>query len=186
MNRGLSKMTKINCFAALFIGIFIILLMSSAFAKSLPPPLEINITSSKTLSGTAGDYVTVEGTIKDIGDKPRNDIVTYLSLVDNGTKLPVDLEDWSAEKGLHIGTIDAGQTLPLERKIHFVKAGTYSLIIIAEAAGYDLPQASGIVQFNVNPKINLNTGKVLPVALGTPVVLICILFLLANRRRMGE
>ena len=160
--------------------------MSSAFAKSIQPPLVINITSSKTLGGTAGDYVAVEGTIKNIGDRPLNNIVTYLSLVDNGTKLPVDLEDWSAEKGLYIGTIDAGQTLPLNWKIHFVKAGMYSLIIVAEAAGYDLPQASSIVQFNVNPKINLNPGEVLPVALGMPIALTSILFLLAHRRRVEE
>lgn len=179
-------MTDVKRFAVLFIGIFVIILMSSAFAKNIQPPLVINITSSKTLGGTAGDYVTVEGTIKDIGDKPLNNIVTYLSLVDNGSKLPVDLEDWSAEKGLYIGTIDAGQTLPLRWKIHFVKAGTYSLIIVAEAAGYDLPQASSIVQFNVSPKINLNPGEVLPVALGMPVVLISILFLLAHRRRVEE
>jgi hypothetical protein len=179
-------MINMKCFTVLFIGILVFLLMSSTFARSLPPPLVINITSSKSLSGTAGDYVTVEGTITNIGDEPLHDIVTYLSLVDNGTKLPVDLEDWSAEKGLHIGTIDAGQTLPLNWMIHFVKAGTYSLIIIAEAAGYDLPQASGITQFNVNPKINLNPGKVLLVALGTPVVLTFVLFLLAHRRRVVE
>jgi hypothetical protein len=175
-----------KCFAFLFIGIFVFVLVGSTFARSLPPLLVINITSSKTLNGTAGDYVTVEGTITDIGNKPLHDIVTYLSLVDNGTKLPVDLEDWSAEKGLHIGTIDAGQTLPLNWKIHFVKAGKYSLIIVAEAAGYDLPQTSGITQFNVNPKINLNPGQVLPVALGTPVILTGILFLLAHRRRVGD
>lgn len=179
-------MTDVKFFAFLFIGIFVFILMSSAFARSLPPPLAINITSSKTLGGTAGDYVTVEGTIKDIEDKPLNSIVTYLSLVDNGTKLPVDLEDWSAEKGLYIGTIDSGQTLPLSWKIHFVKAGTYSLIIISEAAGYDFPQASSIVQFIVIPKINLNPGEVLPVALGIPIALICILFLLAHRRRVEE
>lgn len=179
-------MTDTKCFTFLFISIFVIILTSCAYARSLPPPLVINITSSKTLGGTAGDYVTVEGTIKDIGDKPLNDIVTYLSLVDNETKLPVDLEDWSAEKGLYIGTIGADQTLPLNWKIHFVKAGTYSLIIVAEAAGYDFPQASSIVQFNVNPKTNLNPGEVLPVALGTPVALTSILFLLAHRRRVEE
>jgi len=184
MNRGLSKMTNnVKCFPFLSGSIFIFILISSASAASLPPPLTIDLTS-KTLSGSAGDYAMAEGTITNIGDKPLHDIVTYLSLLDNETKLPVDLEDWSAEKGLYIGIIDAGQTFPLEWKIHFVKAGTYSLIIIAEVAGYDLPQASSIIQFNVKPKINLNPGKVLPVALGTPIILTCILFLLAHKRRV--
>jgi len=102
------------------------------------PPLSMQILSSKSLSGTAGDFVAVQGRITNTGGQPLSDVTTYLSLMDNHNKLPVDLEDWSAEKGLYIGTIGAGQTLPLDWKIHFVKAGAYSLIIVAEAAGYDL------------------------------------------------
>ncbi|MCX6678168.1 MAG: hypothetical protein NTU95_09530 [Methanothrix sp.] len=177
---------KIKFRSILVAGIFIIHLMSSAPAMSSPPALSIDITSSKTLNGTAGDYVTVDGTITNTGEKPHQDIVTYLSLVDNETKLPVDLEDWSAEKGLHIGTIEAGQTLPLNWKIHFVKSGAYSLIIVAEAAGNELPQVSSIIQFHVNPKINLNPGEVLPVALGTPIILSFVLILLAHKRRLEE
>jgi hypothetical protein len=150
------------------------------------PPLSMRIISSQTLSGTAGDFVTVQGQITNSGSGSLTDVTTYLSLMDNQNKLPVDLEDWSAEKGLYIGTIDAGQTLPLSWKIHFVKAGSYSLIIIAEAAGYDLPQASSITRFNVTPKKNLDPKQVLPVALGTPIVLVIVLFLIWYRRRVEE
>lgn len=170
----------------LFVCIAVFSIGGITFAKSVPPTLDINISSSKTLSGTAGDFVTVEGTITNSSSQPLNNITTYLSLADNETKLPVDLEDWSAEKGLYIGTIDAVQTLPLNWKIHFVKAGTYSLIIIAEVSGNELPQVSGITQFQVNPKRNLNPRQVLPVALGTPILLIFIMFLLTNRRRVEE
>jgi hypothetical protein len=170
----------------LIVSIFIILIMGVASASNNPPQLAISITSSKTLSGTAGDYVTVTGSITNTGNKPLGDIVTYLSIVDDVTKLPVDLEDWSAEKGLYIGSIEAGQTLPLNWKIHFVKAGNYSLIIVAEAAGNYLPQVSSITRFNVAPKINLNPGKVLPVAFGTPIILIILLYLLTSRRRVND
>jgi hypothetical protein len=170
----------------LLISIAVFLLASSSFAKGVPPPLMMDISSSKTLSGIAGDFVTVEGTITNAGSQPLNNITTYLSLADNESKLPVDLEDWSAEKGLYIGTIDAGQTLPLNWKIHFVKAGTYSLVIIAEVAGNEVPQVSSITQFQVSPKRNLNPKQVLPVALGTPIILVFIMFLLAYRRRVEE
>ncbi len=170
----------------LFISIIAFSLGNIVFAKSVPPPLIINISSAKTLNGIAGDFVTVEGTITNSGSQPLNSITTYLSLADNESKLPVDLEDWSAEKGLYIGTIDVGQTLPLNWKIHFVKAGTYSLIVITEVAGNELPQVSSITQFQVNPKRNLNPKQVLPVALGTPILLIFIMFLLNYRRRAEE
>lgn len=148
-------------------------------------PLVLEISSAKTLSGIAGDYVTVAGDIKNTSQQPITDVTTYLSLVDTGNKLPVDLEDWSAEKGLYIGTIDAGQTLPLNWKIHFVKAGEYSLIIVATTGGRELPEVSSITHFQVKPKRNLNPGKVLPVALGTPIALIFLLFLLNYKRHLS-
>ncbi len=154
-------------------------------ASGTSAPLILEISSSKTLSGTAGDYVTVVGDIKNTSQQPISDVTTYLSLVDTGNKLPVDLEDWSAEKGLYIGTIDAGQTLPLNWKIHFVKAGEYSLIIVATTGGREVPAVSSITHFQVNPKRNLNPGKVLPVALGTPIVLVFLMFLLNYKRHLS-
>lgn len=124
------------------------------------------------------------GQITNVGPKPVTDITTYLSLVDTENKMPVDLEDWSVEKGLYIGTIEPGQTLPLNWKIHFVKAGTYSLIIVAKAPSSDIPQVSSITQFTVSPKHNLNPGQVLVAALGTPIVLIFILLMVRYRRRV--
>ena len=180
----MKKFLKLSIFAGFtfFLGI-----VPAVFAAAnIAPPVSINILSANTLNGVAGDYVTVEGQIQNMGTTTLNDITTYLSLVDTGTKLPVDLEDWSAEKGLYIGSIDAGQTLPLSWKIHFVKAGTYSLIIVAEAGGNEVPQVSTITHFNVAPKKNLNPGQVLPVALGTPIVILCLLFIISYRRKTEE
>ncbi|MDD5673974.1 MAG: hypothetical protein PHC61_07425 [Chitinivibrionales bacterium] len=162
-----------------------------ASANSLPadsgsvcsPPLSMSILSKLALDGIAGDYVTVSAEIKNISAKTITNITTYLSLADEETKLPVDLEDWSAEKGLFIGTIDAGQKFPLEWKIHFVKAGKYSLIIIAEIQGETNVLTSRVTHFAVSPKHNLNPGQVLPVALGMPLFLLVIMMFAAYTRR---
>ena len=100
--------------------------------------------------------------------------------------LQVDLEDWSAEKGLHIGTIEPGQTLPLNWKIHFVKAGDYSLIVVADAPASNMPQVSKITHFHVSPKRNLNPGKVLPVALGMPILLLFVMGVINHRRQKDQ
>jgi hypothetical protein len=164
-------------------------LSSFAYAQTpsaTAPPLSLKILSADTLSGIAGDYVTVQGQITNTGTSSLSDVTTYLSLVDNQNKLPVDLEDWSAEKGLFIGTIDGGAALPLNWKIHFVKAGNYSLIIVAEAASSQVPQVSTVTHFNVAPKKNLNPGQVLPVALGTPIIILCLMFFISYRRKVDE
>lgn len=151
-------------------------------AQAESQPLEISILSEKTLSGTAGDFATVNAQVTNSGPGSINDITTYISLVDESNKIPVDLEDWSAEKGLFLGTIDSGQILPLNWKIHFVKAGKYSLIVVAEVAGQEIPQVSTIVHFTVNPKRNLNPGQVLPVALGMPIIVLFMMLLFNYRR----
>ncbi|MDE2173493.1 MAG: hypothetical protein KGJ31_02775 [Patescibacteria group bacterium] len=166
----------------------ILFLPVAVHAQTIAPqgPLVLRILSSKTLSGTAGDFVDVKGSITNTSGQAVQGITTYLSLSDNQTHKPVDLEDWSAEKGLYVGTIDAGATFPLDWKIHFVTAGDYSLIIVAETIGNPLPQVSEITQFHVAPKKNLDPAQVLPVALGVPILLIFALFLLAYRRKVDE
>jgi cyclic lactone autoinducer peptide len=167
---------------------FIALLSANTFVAEASviqtdqPTLEINILSSKTLSGIAGDYVTVLGEIKNTGTTTISHITTYLSLVDTANRLPVDLEDWSAEKGQYVGSIDASSTLPLQWKIHFVKQGTYTLSIIANIEGQDKPITSAITYFNVAQKKNLDPGHVLPVALGEPIVILLIFGILHYRR----
>ena len=165
-------MKKIIFTIALFLGLASFGMATFAIADSNNPELNIKILSSKTLDGIAGDYVTVKGEINNASSTQLSNITTYLSLVDTGTRLPVDLEDWSAEKGLFIGTIDPGQRLPLEWKIHFVKSGTYTLSIIANIEGQERPVTSILTYFNVKQKKNLDPGHVLPVALGEPLVLL--------------
>jgi hypothetical protein len=145
--------------------------------------LSIKLLSQENLGGVAGNFVTVQAEITNNSPNPVSDVTTYLSLVDMSNKLPVDLEDWSAEKGLFIGSIAGGQTLPLTWKIHFVKAGDYYLSIIAVVAGNNQPYISRVTIFTVAPKINLNPGEVLPVALATPIIVLIIMGLLQYLRR---
>lgn len=168
--------------------ILLIIMVSASMAIAdnniNPAGLEITISSAKMLKGVAGDYVTILGQVANSSDQPINNITTYLSLVDTENKLPVDLEDWSAEKGLYIGTIDVKQDLPLSWKIHLVKAGTYSLAVIAIIAEKERPVTSSITQLIVEPKINLNPGQVLPVALGMPILLFACLAIIQYRRNV--
>ncbi len=137
-----------------------------------PLPLDVSIRSGRALNGVAGEYVTLEAEVVNVGTQPISSVTTYLSLVDVGTHMPVDLEDWSAEKGLFIGTIAAGETLPLAWKIHLIRSGNYTASVVAEAEGADLPVISRVTYLKALPKRNLNPGNVLPVALGEPILLV--------------
>jgi hypothetical protein len=171
-------------------ALFIIALLAVgrpvALGDEPAPPLVLEILSSRNLNGTAGDFVTVEARITNAGREPLSGVTTYLSLVDTTSNLPVDLEDWSAERGLYVGSIEPDQSLPLGWRIHFVKAGGYALLIVAVTAGSDVPNVSVITHFRVLPKRSLDPGHILPVALGEPLVLVVFLALVNTRRRVRE
>jgi hypothetical protein len=158
----------------------------AAQAAEVSPPLVLTILSSRDLNGTAGDFVTVEAEIKNTGTVPLSGVTTYLSLADTVGYVPVDLEDWSAERGLYVGTIEPGQSLPLSWRIHFVKAGGYALLVVAITPGSALPNVSAITHFRVAPKRSLDPGHVLPVALGEPLLLVLVLALLNYRRQVRQ
>jgi len=140
--------------------------------------IRIDVTSASYVHRVAGQFIKVKGTITN--NSPNNASIggiAYISIVDIKDKIPVDLEDWSAEKGLYIPTINAGESLPLEWNVRLVKAGSYTIGILFNIEGNltSPPISSSKISLEVAPKINLNPGNVLPIAFGVPAVLIAIL-----------
>ncbi len=153
--------------------------------------MRIDITSSLIVHGIAGQFIKVNGTLSNLQSSSASGIA-YISIVDTTTKVPIDLEDWSASKGLYIPIIEAGQSLPLQWQIRLVKAGNYTVDILFNKdeinAGTAAPNNSTVSSFSSSPpyaspkitldvaqKLNLNPGNILPVAFGTPAAIIAAL-----------
>ena len=51
-----------------------------------------------------------------------------------------------------------------------------------QSTGQEKPIVSSLTQFKVSPKINLNPGQVLPVALGMPILLLALMLFIQYRR----
>jgi hypothetical protein len=140
--------------------------------------IKIEVTSSSEVHGVAGQIITIEGKVTNFSTRSSNNSggIAYISIVDLADKVPVDLEDWSAEKGLYIPSIAAGQSLPLEWNVRLVKAGSYTIDILFNKDS-DLgspPIASSKIFMNVQPKFNLNPENILPVAFGVPAALVAV------------
>lgn len=136
--------------------------------------IKLDVTSQQQVHAVAGQFITLKGTITNLS--PTEAVmggIAYISLVDLKDKIPVDLEDWSAQKGLYIPSIAPSQSLPLEWKVRLVKAGSYTIGMLFNKDGdfSSPPATSSKIFLEVAPKINLNPGNVLPVAFGVPAVL---------------
>jgi hypothetical protein len=153
---------------------------SSVASITTPPPsnVKIDISSAHKVNGIAGQFIKIEGIITNLShNETINGGIAYISVVDIKNKVPIDLEDWSAAKGLYIPVIEAGQSLPLEWNVRLVKAGSYAIDLLFNKDGdfASPPSASSKVFLEVAPKLNLNPGNVLPVAFGVPALIMGVL-----------
>lgn len=147
-------------------------------SPSSPNNIKLVVTSQQQVHAVAGQFINIEGIITNLSPTETvNGGIAYISLVDLKDKIPVDLEDWSAQKGLYIPSIAPIQSLPLEWKVRLVKAGSYTISMLFNKEGdfSSPPAASSKVFLEVAPKLNLNPGNVLPVAFGVPAVLMATL-----------
>lgn len=150
-------------------------------------PIKMEITSSGNIHAIAGQIITVNGIITNIGPSPVGGIA-YISIVDVNDKVPIDLEDWSAEKGIGIPSIDPGKSFPMKWDVRLVKDGSYTIVIIFSKEGDSFPPVVSSKTFlEVAPKQNLNPGNVLPVVFGVPALLMAILGVInySRGRKMG-
>lgn len=134
-------------------------------------PLELE-TATKTISGTAGQYVKLHARIANISNAPVKDAVAYVSLVDitKGQQAPVDLEDWSAHRAITISSLAPGQSRHVSWSLRLVKGGNYTVYANAIGRGSTRASVGQEVPLFVKTKQNLNPGGVLPVALGVPLL----------------
>jgi hypothetical protein len=142
------------------------------------PNIKIDLVSPHYIRELTGQYIKVKGTITNLSPlDSATDGIAYISIVDTEEKIPVDLEDWSVEKGLYIPYLKPGQSLPLEWDVRLVKAGTYNVDILFNING-DIdspPIASSKISLVVEPKLNLNPENVLPITFGVPGALVAVL-----------
>ena len=133
-----------------------------------------------------GDRLAFQSVIRNAGSRPIKGVVAWLGLVqvDPGQEQPVDLEDWSAHKAITVAELAPGQSVSTEWPMRLIAAGHYRVVVSA-AAGDGVLSASPFVDVTVQQKSVVESGRVLPVALGVPALLVGGL-LLRQRRGRGE
>ncbi|MBA2534455.1 MAG: hypothetical protein H0V21_05555 [Rubrobacter sp.] len=152
-------------------------------------PLKLE-TATKTISGTAGQYVKLPAKVTNISSGPIKDAVAYVSLVDvtKGQQAPVDLEDWSAHRAITISSLAPGQSKGVSWSLRLVKGGNYVVYANAIDQGSTRASVGQEVPLFVRTKQNLNPGGVLPVALGVPLLAGAALFgpVFHRRRNLAQ
>ena len=145
----------------------------SVFLQAPDPPLQM------------GDLPVFKGEVTNQGANVLKSLVVYLSLVSlqPGQEHPVDLEDWSAQKAIRIDQLAPGQTMTQEWRMRLIKSGSFGAALTIVNPASDQPQISPLALFDITPKATVLAGRILPVAVGIPLLLAGLFFLIWRSRR---
>lgn len=159
---------KLSAFAAV-VGL--------AFVPSavLAAPLSISLepASANPASPQMGDHLRFESVIRNTGTASVDGLIAWISLVqvDKGKEQPVDLEDWSAHKAVTAAALDPGGTIRTDWPMRLIQAGHYRVVVSAATRKGQELTASPFADFTVRQKPVVESQRVLPVALGIPVLI---------------
>ncbi|MBU6498657.1 MAG: hypothetical protein KGJ41_10110 [Rhodospirillales bacterium] len=121
-----------------------------------------------------GDRLAFRSTIRNAGTTPVDGLIAWLSLVqvDPGHEQPVDLEDWSAHKAIAVAALAPGAEITTAWPMRLIQSGRYRVVVSAVSRTGAALTPSRFVDFTVQPKPVVESGRVLPVALGVPALLL--------------
>jgi hypothetical protein len=124
-----------------------------------------------------GETPAFVGTVTNVGETPVEGMVVYLSLVSlkPGKEQPVDLEDWSAEKALRIDRLLPGETKTHAWSMRLIEGGKFGVALtVVDPKEEQKPIVSPLVHFDIQPKRLLESKRILPVAIGEPLLLLAL------------
>jgi hypothetical protein len=124
-----------------------------------------------------GDTPSFRGTVTNLGKLPVHGLVVYLSLVSllTGEEQPVDLEDWSAQKAYRIDRLDPGKAVSQNWGMRLIQAGSFGVALTVIDPKENRPVISELIPFTVIPKPTISSTRILPVAIGEPLIFLALL-----------
>jgi hypothetical protein len=187
-----AALSKVIGLAALF-GLFAVSLSASP-AHAVQPEqaqgaaLEVSI-DSKFKQVKMGEVVKFKTDIANRGVQTSTPFIVALNVVNLQERGEVvDLEEWSPERTQYIEALAPDESINLDWIVTTGLHGEYIVYIVlipqpASAEDTTSPVASASLYLTVTPSARLNPGGVLPFALGVPVFLLAITFVVYRRRR---
>ena len=167
---------------ALWLGACLFLLASPAWAA-----LEVSLAAggANPAQPKMGDRLKFDSVIANAGTAPAQGVVAWISLieVDPGHEQPMDLEDWSAHKAVTRASLAPGEKVSVDWPMRLIQAGDYRVIISAVERGSARVATSPFVDFHVERKAVVESQRILPVALGVPLLIAGAFVLRRSRRR---
>ena len=162
---------------ALLIGLLL------AFAPAAQAGLSVS--NDRTAIATKlGHKFVFHSTIRNNGKAAAGGLVAHLNVVDLSGHTYVDPEDWSSHRTRYLAPIPAGGSTTLPWPMNAVNSGTIGVYVaVLPRSGAPVPPTTGpTLRVRIQDRKTLNSGGILPLALGLPSLLGLLAFGVRLRR----
>lgn len=172
-------------------------LTATAAARTVPavaetPPITIETDMESAVVKT-GDEIEFTTLVTNDGTVPTPDLTVAMNIINLNKSDPVDPEDWSPERTQHVDPLEPGESAEQSWTVEGILDGNYMVYMTAivkpgTPEETTLPVTGTGVHLTVQPFQSTNPAGVLPVAIGMPLILILVAFLLRRywRRERGR
>ena len=168
--------------SALFFG-----LATAGPAASSPNQIAVSVDRT-AISTSLGHKFSVRSRIANTGGSAASGLVAHLNVLSLRSDVYLDPEDWSSHRTRYLPAIPAGGSVTITWRMQAVNAGSIAVFIAVLPQSRDpRPPATGpTVHVSIARRKTLNSGGILPLALGIPAVLAALSMGLRTRRRASH
>ena len=163
------------------------LLLVGAPAAAAADPLTVS--SDRTqVSTRLGRTFEFHSTIANHGSEPAAGLIAHLNVLSLRNGVYVDPEDWSSRRTRYLAPIPAGGSTTLTWRIKAVNAGSIGVYVAVLSRSGPVPPMTGpTLRIAIAERRTLNSGGIVPLALGRPALLgLVLLVVRIGRSRSGQ
>jgi uncharacterized membrane protein len=169
---------------ALSVCLFCLLVAAPVSAASSPVGISLSRTDVSTRLGESFNF---DSQIRNTGTRPLSGLVAHLNVVGLDTDIYVDPEDWSEERTKSVASLGPGESTDVTWDVTAVTGGEAAIYVVVLPGDSPATSREGLavsqaMDVRIAEAKNLNSGGVLPLALGVPAVL-AVAAIAVRRRR---
>ena len=134
----------------------------------------LSVSNDRTAIATKlGHKFVFHSTIRNDSAAPAGGLLAHLNVVDLSGHTYVDPEDWSSHRTRYLAPIPAGGSTTLPWPMNAVNSGTIGVYVaVLPRSGAPVPPTTGpTLRVRIQDRKTLNSGGILPLALGLPALL---------------
>jgi len=149
-------------------------LVFAAAAQAANGAIRLSVAVDRTrISTELGRKFVFRSTIANRGSVPASELVAHLNVLSLYDGVYVDPEDWSSRRTRYLAPIPVGGSTTITWDMQAVNAGSFGVYVaVLPRGGAPRPPTTGpAIHVAVAKRETLNSGGILPLALGIPALL---------------